>query len=462
MAKVNGEIFPNTTGVIETLESGRIEEIETILGPVFRLPRAGVIRPGIKILKGNCTAQDQKLYEELVKQGLDWDEIDQRLGKDGEGKSKLIPHNVDYFTIRPEDCQNPQNVETIYRLYADGDGKLRSFPVWFATNEWWNIIPHSLRCFGRQQGLRFASFFKGSERWCKFPAPTTDKRKTFGGRLWGERPCDPNTCEEFQSGECKFGGVIQCYIPGTKGIGIWIIPTVSWRSLTSIKSSLETFCMLTMGRIAGLFNLPDKNGLITPQPIFRISKKKETVYPEDSGSVKKRDQWIINLDVDVDLSEVVRWATEQKILTRGYAAVQILNGTRAKEEETGHEHGGNTKTQPVSEKPDQKAQEIQNSQPSNDDTTKPAPATTPTPSVPSKTPAKTDDTATIKTQQADAIRKIAARNGIDRQVVETVIEGMNVIDAAELIKAMQKGDLSMFGVVSNDEIPKEITVEEEF
>ena len=335
------ETTSNTIGVIETLESGRIEEIETILGPVFRLPKAGVIRPGIKVLKSGYTTQDQKLYEELVAQGLDWDEIDQRLGKDANGKSKLIPQNVDYFTIRPEDCQNPQNVEAIHKLYADTDGKLRSFPVWFATNEWWNIIPHSLRCFGRQQGLKFTSFFKGSERWCKFPAPVTSKQKVFGGRAWGERPCEPNVCIEFQSGECKFGGVIQCYIPGTKGIGIWIIPTVSWHSLVSIKSSLEAFINLAGGRISGLFSLPGKDGEVTPQAIFRILKKKETVYTEgESGELKRHNQWIINLDIDFDLSEVVKWTTEQKITSRGHTATQILNGTPK----------DNPKTEPVIEK----------------------------------------------------------------------------------------------------------------
>jgi hypothetical protein len=467
--KIIPDAMPNTTGVIETLESGRIEEIETLLGPVFRLPRAGVIRPGIMVLKGRCSQQDHMLYDDLVNQGLDWDEIDQRLGKDVGGRSKLIPYNVDYFTIRPEDCQNPQNVETIYRLYADPDGKLRSFPVWFATNEWWNIIPHSLRCFGKQQGLRFQSFFKDSERWCKFPAPVTAGKKTFGGRSWGERSCNPDSCEEFQSGECKFGGVIQFYIPGTKGIGIWIIPTTSWRSLSSIKSSLEAFYVLTGGRIAGLFNMPDESGVIVPRPIFRISKRLETVYPTDSnGTVTKRSQWIISLDVDVDLTEVLRQSSPQKVIARGRSAAQTLNGAVEK----GKEQGEDTNTQPVSEKSERERlsaimEAEQNHQPSNNDKPdkpdKPATNTTPESEAPVKTPVKTTDNRPMTLQQAAAIKKIAAIKGIDKSAVEAKIKGLSMEQAAKLIQTIQKeGSLNADVVSKSDGIPKEETVEEEF
>jgi len=454
----------NTTGIIETLESGRIEEIETLLGPVFRLQRAGVIRPGIMVLKSRCSQQDHMLYDDLVKQGHDWYEIDSRLGKDKNGKSKLVPQNVEYFTVRGEDCANPDNVKKIYELYASEDDRLRSFPVWFATNEWWNIIPHSLRCFGKQQGLRFQSFFKDSERWCRFPAPVTAGKKTFGGRSWGERPCNPDSCEEFQTGECKFGGVIQFYIPGTKGIGIWIIPTTSWRSLSSIKSSLEAFCALTGGRIAGLFNMPlDESGVIVPRPIFRISKRLETVYPTDgNGTVTKRSQWIISLDVDVDLTEVLRQSSPQKVIARGRSAAQVLNGAKENKDRIDNE------PEPVSEKSERERlsaiMEAEQNQPSNTNIPdKPATDTAPESEAPVKTPVKTTDNHPMTLQQAAAIKKIAARKGIDESAVEAKIEGLNMEQAAKLIQTIQKeGSLTADVVSKSNGIPEEVTVEEEF
>ena len=311
----------HTNGIVRELEFGgeSVAELATLLGPQYRLPRAGIIRPGIMVLKGGCPDSDKVLYEALVKEGASWDEIDAKLGQDKAGKSKLIPKNVDYFTIHPQDCRNPRDIEQIYKLYADEDGKLRSFPVIFPVNEWWNIIPHSLRCFGTN-GLKFKSDFRymrnetGSivnvERICTFPLSAEPGKRIFGGRKWGERPCDPEVCTEYQKGECTFGGVIQFYIPGVKGIGVWVLPTTSWYSLSEIKTTLEMVSRLTGGKIAGTFN---------GKPIFRLKKVKEEVTRIDlnTGKPIKTTQYLIALDVDVDMTELASLYEAGRVLDRG-------------------------------------------------------------------------------------------------------------------------------------------------
>lgn len=313
----------NTTAVA-TIVQGDDDEIiahvATLLGPKFSLPKAGVIRPGIMKLKSGASSRDKVLYEQMLSEGATWDEIDRELGIDSQGKSKLIPANVDYFTVRPGDCQNPKSAEEIYKLYADKDGKLRSFPVWFPVNEWWNIIPHSLRCFS-QSGIRFRSAFREKgRRVCEYPLEVEPGKRVFGGRPWGERPCEPDTCKEYQTGECKFGGVLQFYIPGIKGIGVWVLPTTSWYSLVRIKSALEAVAALTGGRLARIFI----NGQ-TPFVLRKVFDEVSRIDPQ-TGKSTRQAQWLIDLEVQVDMLELVQFGQEKAVAKRGLAAASILNG----------------------------------------------------------------------------------------------------------------------------------------
>ena len=318
----------HTEGIVRIFQNGDEEMLAsaaTLLGPAFRLPRAGVIRPGIMKLKPGSTKEDELVYERLVKEGLTWEEIDKRLGLDQYGRSKLIPANVDYFTVLPGDCENPESAKEIMRLYADKDGKLRSFPVWFPVNEWWNIIPHSLRCFG-QSGIKFRSNFREIrtphtvklERVCEYPLEVVPGKRIFGGRPWGERPCDPDTCPEYQSGQCKFGGVLQFYIPGIKGAGVWLLPTTSWYSLVRIKSTLEMISGITGGRLAGV--------LVDGKTPFVVRKVYEEVPTVDVGTGKpvRRGQWLITLEVAVDMLELARAFSREKVMARARRAHEIL------------------------------------------------------------------------------------------------------------------------------------------
>ncbi len=319
----NVAVLDNTTGIVSVLNGDNeamLAHVATLLGPKFNMPKAGVIRSGIMKLKNNATPQENTLYERMVSEGATWDEIEKAIGCDGYGKSKLIPANVDYFTVRPGDCQNPKSAEEIYKLYADSDGKLRSFPVWFPVNEWWNIIPHSLRCFG-QSGIRFRSAFReNGRRVCEFPVEVEQGKKVFGGRPWGERPCEPGTCKEYQDGGCKFGGTLQFYIPGIKGMGIWILPTTSWYSLVRIKSSLEAVADITGGRLARLF-IDGKTPFVIRKVFDEISR-----IDLQTGKAVKQGQWLIDIECQIDMFDLAMYAEEKTAIKRGQEAISILNG----------------------------------------------------------------------------------------------------------------------------------------
>ncbi|OPY84311.1 MAG: hypothetical protein A4E65_00305 [Syntrophorhabdus sp. PtaU1.Bin153] len=325
------EYTPNTTGTVAVLDSSdeeMIASVATLLGPKFNLPKAGIIRPGIMRLKKGVSAGDEAVYKQMVADGATWDDIDKRLGKDGSNKSKLTPQNADYFSIRPRDCSDPRNVDLIHQLYADkSDGKLRSLPVWFPVNEWWNIIPHSLRCFGTN-GIKYKSSFREHRngkvdvvRVCEYPLELKVGQRVFGGRQWGERPCDPNTCPEYQKGDCKFGGTIQFYIPGVKGMGVWVLPTTSWYSLVRIKSALEAVSGMTGGRLARLFV-----GGKTPFILRKIYDEISTIDTK-TGQPVRRSQWLIVLDIEIDMFELAQAYEERQVLSRGQRATGMLTGT---------------------------------------------------------------------------------------------------------------------------------------
>ena len=334
-----------TGGLLRALDDGSEEFLAPLLGPDYRHERAGVIRPGIMRLRKypenqqKLFEQDSRLFAELVAEGLTWDEIEKRLGKliitrNGEQKEadKLAPMNVDYFTINKGDCVNPANADKIRELYADSDGKVRSFPVWFTTNDWWNLIPHSLRCYGFS-GLKHKSSFipineggkmVGYEMVCESPSPVEPGKRIFGGRDWVRKPCIPEDCTDFQTKQCTFGGSIQCMIPGLKGMGVWIVPTTSWYSIKAVKNTLNLVWKATGGRIAHLLH--------EGETIFVLRKVRGKVSAIDKeGNASLKEQYLISLDVTVDPLELVKEFSPPRIMGRGASALAAITDASFRE-----------------------------------------------------------------------------------------------------------------------------------
>ena len=172
----------------------------------------GVIRPGIMVLKKDCTQADLERYDDLLARSMSWADMAKELG------DRLIPQNVDHFTVNRHDCVNPTNADLIKKLYADPDGRIRSIPVYFSMNEWWNIIPHRLCCYGLARGLKHRSGFEYERddrgriadyrMICETPEDLEAGKRLFGGRGWIRKPCDPESCPEYQQEECRFSGRI--------------------------------------------------------------------------------------------------------------------------------------------------------------------------------------------------------------------------------------------------------------
>lgn len=295
------------------------------LGRTLRMPVLGNLRPGIKKLKSGHTELDKKIYEQMVAQGAMWYEIEQKLGTDKDGKTKLIPGNEDYFTVRPSDCRvNPNNAKILQDLYADEDGHIRCVPVVFMFNDWEQNIPHELSCW-TANSLKYRSDYRqdGSGNWeriCVSPVPHKKGERPFGGRdVTVVRPCDPKGCKEYQDKKCTLRGYVQCIIPGAIGAGLWKIETRSFYSLRQIMETMILVGKIT-GRIVGLY----RDG----KPVFTLRKVEDTISQVDvtKGESIKREQDLIYLDANIDMAELALAYQEQNVLERGKQAQALLAG----------------------------------------------------------------------------------------------------------------------------------------
>lgn len=307
----------NTNGVASVLENGDLSEVQMILGSRTSVKPAGVIRPGIKCPLASCSPQQRAKYEEMLEDNASFDAIDQALlAMEPKGSNKrtcLRPSNADHFTVRSADFRSPGDAERILRAYADPDGKVRRFPVWFAKGELPLVIPHNFRGFGTGGFVKFSSFYRGADLLCRYVPATVQNP---GRDDYQERPCpgltDPEECPDYKAKRCRFGGLYRCNVPVVSGIGEIIIPTNSWNGLAEAVGNLRRVREV-FGRFHGLHNRA---------PFLQVAKVKTKVRHEG----KLSEQWIITVEPTVPMLELAAANDPEEVAARARAAVAALRG----------------------------------------------------------------------------------------------------------------------------------------
>lgn len=445
------------TGVIHSIDNGVEEFITPLLGTSMAGTQyGGIVRPGVMVLrKEGITEEDRKKFAEMCAAEAKWDDIDKALGpvtapERLKGKSKLVPLNVDFFTINKRDCLNPDNAALTMEKYADRDGKLRSIPVWFPINDWWELIPHSLTSFGKTQGIKHKSSFvpvKDSlgrvtevKRVCETPEHVERGRRIFGGRSWTQKDCDPDNCQEYQDGNCKLRGRIQFMIPGLCGGDMWVIPTTSFYSLSAIKQTLTRVYEVTNGRIANI--------IYRGNTIFTLRKRLATVptIDYDTGEPKLRKQYLINLDLNIDLFELAKMYETRNILARGRQAADILtDGANVVDIS---ERVRQSRVEDTDEKQDSLVPHQDTGAPKESDGASAASEKAPEERPASGDPGGQQDGDRKEPPLSDqiaAIKKLCASFQIPADFAEREIADLDTRGkAAVVIKELNKGDLSRF------------------
>lgn len=286
----------NTARVSRTL--GSLHEAGAVTSP-RRLPVAGKIRPGVKVLTQAAAkvAGAQKVYNDGLAAGASFDDIAAQLSRvSGIPKYPLTPRNAAYFSVRQCDFATPGAAEAIMQAYAtvrpgDPEPRLYAFPIIFPSDDIDLVFRENFEAYKAGKLHRWSEQSPNGPLNC---LRRIEEITPGAGRRWGgrpteiDRPCNPNDCDLFAKGECKHVASLSFWMPGVKGAGVIELTFTSIYASLGIAETLE-MVRAGLGRISGLHN---------GAPIFWLSKVRKSVsrINWETGKPEKTDQWIIQME----------------------------------------------------------------------------------------------------------------------------------------------------------------------
>src|SRR5213592_2271384 len=327
------------TNPVVTINGAR-PALPTLLGqgPV-RIPAGGKIRAGIKVLTKKAAEHPKakEIYERGVAANHSFEAIERAISEAvPELKTPLIPKNVPWFTVRPDDFPNPEIAKEILTAYGEdrGDGtkRLYRFPVVFPADMWQAVMPHELVAWGANEKKFWSEYAPdGRVRYCKCyaPVPIDDVSKRairiFGGRKTALRQengglCDPELCNEYQNRQCNLSGRFIFFIPGIKSIGAFELHTNSFYAMNAAIQKFETIAFMRGGSISGFLD--------GKRTSFFITKKlKEVPHIDEAGRAVRVAHWIIDLEAPIDVTALLRANEEDETtIVNESQAARVLEG----------------------------------------------------------------------------------------------------------------------------------------
>ena len=110
--------------------NGTLPALPTLLGQLPpRIPTGGKIRAGIKVLTKKAAEYPKanEIYERGVAENQSFDAIERAISEAvPELKTPLVPKNVQWFTVRPDDFSNPEIAKQILTTYGETAATARS------------------------------------------------------------------------------------------------------------------------------------------------------------------------------------------------------------------------------------------------------------------------------------------------------------------------------------------------
>lgn len=305
-----------------------------------RIPIGGKIRAGIKVLTKKAaehpTAKD--IYDRGVAGNQPFEEIERAISQAvPDLKTPLVPKNVAWFTVRPNDFPNPEIAGQILDAFGEdrGDGvrRLYRFPVIFPADTWQVVMPHELVTWSANEKKFWSEYAPdGRVRYCKCYAPVPvehgGKRaiRVFGGRKTMLRKendgiCNPETCREFQNRQCNLSGRFIFFIPSIQSIDAFELHTNSFYAMSRAIEQFETLAFLRGGRISGF--LDDKR-----TPFYLTKKLREVPHIDEAGRAVRSAHWIIELEAPIDITALLRANDDGTAQVNASEAAHVLEGPR--------------------------------------------------------------------------------------------------------------------------------------
>lgn len=416
----------------------------TVLGErQVRLPTAGKIRPGIKVLTATAAKnpQAQAIYKAGMAAGKPFGAMEAEIRAACDVKWPLTPKNTAYFTVRPCDFAVPEMAARIMDLYAEDRGEglhLYRLPVMFAIDSWQAVLPHALKAWSRSELLYWSEYGPNEKRYCKqfaaVPIDPKSKRahRSFGGRRTtlraeNEGVCDPDKCAEYQAGACKLNGALIFYVPGITGAGAIELPMSSFYALQGMRQQLELMLYMR-GRLRGF------EFLLTKQ------QKEVSMIDLETGKPKRVKQWISVLEAPIDVTKLLTAAEGEGDEAEEHAvesAVAVLEGRGEIIEEEEEEEDD----QEADEKDDDKDDEEERREGNHE--------VTPTVilTIPSGAPTMAELQARIKTRMHDLaltfrecaphwVRMWGDKWSTDTEALAAIVDGLEAVENAEDYRSM--------------------------
>lgn len=272
-----------------------------------RPPISGKVRTGIKVLTRAASAHPKAkgIYSRGVGAGKSFDQIEKELVMEcGFEKSPLTPRNVPYFRVARADFTIPELADRILDLYGeerDQGRLLYRLPVILPFDDPNQVMPHQMRCYGKQ--LRYWSDYDATgQRFCmKHVTADVDTRNQRAKRVWGGRKievrgaCEPEACQEYQRKECTLTGSLLFWIPGIPGSSLIELDTGSYYSLQQMKASMQMVAQ-ARGKISGT-----EQG----RPVFYLAKvEREVTMLDENQQPKRVKQFLVHLEADIAMDQV--------------------------------------------------------------------------------------------------------------------------------------------------------------
>jgi hypothetical protein len=304
-------------GAIMTVHGGPAVPATVLGRGASRIPTAGKIRAGIKVLSRAAADEPRarELYDQGVAAGESFEQIEKAIADAlPKLKTPLVPRNVAWFTVRGRDFANPALAGQLLDAYGEdrGEGRrLYRFPVVFPSDHWQTVMPHELAAWGAN-AKRYWSAYSPDGRvrhcLCHAPVPLIDNGKRairiFGGRKTMPREdnggvCEPEACREYQLKQCNLSGRFLFFVPGIRSASAFELHTNSFYAMNSAIQTFETIGFLRGGRISGFLDRQR-----TP---FYLSKRlMEVSHIDEQGQAVRVPQWIIELQAPVDVAALLR------------------------------------------------------------------------------------------------------------------------------------------------------------
>jgi len=294
----------------------------------------------------------------------------------------------------------------VAKVYGDRPSEL---DVMLPINDIEAVFPQAYKWYGESKGLKCIGNGETAMR-------LNEKTQTME-----ERDCP---CELLETNGCAKRAHLLVILPGINMGGVYQIDIGSYHSIVDINSGLD-FVQALVGRFA-----------MVPLKLKRVPKETNA-----NGQRQLHHTLQVILDADVNMINTLRENTSRVLLSTKNIALPAPEDINPAFDEG---------AVVVSDEDESKAE--------SKDRTLPATADVST----SSNPLTDEQKPKISQQQDMAIRKIASKAGILKETVDRVTDSISIEQAADLIKMMQKGDFSAFGVTNGNRIPEEITVEEEF